>query len=181
MKKLSIFLFIILSLSGCTSTNTNYSYSTFKHPPFKEIVGSPFRYVERYDKFKDLHTTLVSVKLNDELSLQAMYVYQVGSKVPKEVSLDFISFTKEWKYLHNSSLILLADGKRYNFPKLERRSNVSLNFVSEYLTCDLSYNDFVNIFNSSTLEGQLFTTEFQLTFEQLEAFRDFADRISSQN
>lgn len=73
---------------------------------------------------------------------------------------------------------MLIDGTRKDFGNLERDGNVGESYVMEHLTTHIPLEDCLELVNAKVVEGQLFSTEFKLTNEQLEALRDFASRMN---
>lgn len=165
-------------------SQTNYSIPekrTFKHPPFSTNLSADYFLEEKYDKFKDITSVNIILKLNQHysnLSIGAFFLYK-GSQVetPSHLTLRFVSNSKDWKYLRNSKIIFLVDGKRIDLGEMKRDGRVGSGYVLEFLTKIISTDTFLEIINGSDVEGKLFTTEFKLTEEQLEAFRDFASRM----
>ena len=150
-----------------------------------------------YDKFKD--QTTVSVKYLSplpalspvRLDIVAAFLYP-GKTVtkPSIVALWFQSSSKNWQFLQQRQLLVIADGERIDLGEAERvdskvnssragrySSGVS---VSELVGKMVSLETFLKIAKAKSVEMRLGSVEFKLADDHLEALRDFASRMSSE-
>lgn len=131
----------------------------------------------KYDQFKDETSVMVGGKLGmpikgTTLSMQAFYeVKGKQAHQPDAVVLNFISQSNDWKYLNSHDLILLVDGERMPIGTLERDGTVGEGYVLEFLAAPLSPEKFSKIANAKKVQGELFTTEFELSPAHLEILR----------
>jgi hypothetical protein len=153
----------------------------FKHPPFKEKFGSPFRLEKKYDKFKNTTSISIDLKLtqiSEDLSISSFFISD-GKKIktPDKVILMITSKSENWNYLNNSDLVFIVDDEIIDLGEMKRTGSVGKGYVLEFLSTTVSIETFLKIINGNKVEGRLFTTEFKLTDEQLEALRDYASRM----
>jgi hypothetical protein len=169
------------------SVNSSNNYSipekrTFNHPQFSKKITANYYLDEKYDKYKDITVVSLMVSLNridPDLSIGAYFIYDGKEvKTPSALTLSFVSKSEDWKYLRSSTLYFLVDGKRLNIGEMEREGSVGNGYVLEFLSVSIPTETFLKIISGSEIEGQLFTTEFKLSEEQLEAFKDFASRMN---
>ena len=171
------------------STQTNNSLGNltiptkreFNHPPFSRDLSANYYLEEKYDKYKDFSSVNMILKLNQlkaDLSIGAYFIYTGKTlTTPTQIVLRFVSKSKDWEYLRNSILDFLVDGNRIRVGEMKRDGTVGSGYVLEFLTIKIPVETFLEIINGTNVEGKLFTTEFKLTEQQLEAFRDFASRM----
>ena len=149
----------------------------FSHPPFSE--DGDYNLETKYDEFKDatiVKLELIISKEHDNKLMFYSFFYYKGKNLstPTEILFGFHSFSEEWQYLRNSRLILMADEKRINLGELKRDGTVGEGYVIEHLSTMMPIEQFLGIINSKSVKGQLFTTEFKFTDDQLEAMREYA-------
>ncbi|HEY0006375.1 MAG TPA: hypothetical protein VGB17_16455 [Pyrinomonadaceae bacterium] len=143
----------------------------------------------KYDKFKD--ETRVRVKYlsvtNKKLGaidISATYYYQgqTPSK-PDSITLSFSSTSREWAFLNNRELAIIADGQRFLYDdaalvNARLNSGPYVESVSERLSVPLPLADFLKIINSKSVQMKLGRFDFSLAQDHLEALRDFASRMN---
>lgn len=154
---------------------------SFSHPPFSSVQFSDYFLESITDKGKNATVIQINLKLQDkphELYLTSFFEQKGRNHLtPSFVDIGFISVSEGWKFLKNTGLIIIADGKRINLGKLERNSHAGNGYVMEHLNTTISLETFLAIINSDSVEGKLHTAEFKLSASQLEALRDYASRM----
>jgi hypothetical protein len=116
---------------------------------------------------------------NSQFQLMALFRFdgQALSKRVEKASIGFLSSSKDWKFLKDVSVYVLADGERFNLGTAERDSDIHLGGVSEILVVDVPYDSFAKIANSAKVEMRFGNKEIKLKDEHLEGFRDLASRM----
>lgn len=158
-----------------------------KIPPWKRYQHSA-EIKTNYDKFKDrtfvMHEQIPAGATawfgNDTLHIQTGFSYEGKSvHMPSSIVMLFHSKSTDWKFLRSPSLIILADGNRFDLGKVVRADSKVLapKQVYEMLAVEIPVNIFLKIVNSSKVECQLGVMEFELTEERLETLRDLASRL----
>jgi hypothetical protein len=152
--------------------------SALERPRFSLGIMAEAYPVNMADEFKDLTTMQVGLQVAPSLrlSIAALYEGKV-SQPPDRVALNFVSKAMHWRYLRNSTLTLVVDGERVPLADLERTGSVGTGYVLEFLGTSIPFAAFLEIVNASSVSGRLFTTDFRLEKQQLEALRDFATRL----
>lgn len=143
----------------------------------------------RYDRFKDETTVTVGpyflssgmdlVMTNSRLELMVSFIYN-GQKLQRpveRVTIGFLSSSKDWKFLRDQSVHVLADDQRFDLGSAERDSDLRMGGVSEILAVNVLYETFSKIANSSKVEMRFGNKEIKLKDEHLEGFRDLASRM----
>jgi len=141
-----------------------------------------------YDKFSDstdvqmMHTEVYNIR-GRKISMNALYSYpgRTPSK-PRVVTLAFNSISPEWQFLRERYLTILAGGRKAGPGQMELINTriEGSGRVTETVSMDIPVDDFLYMINSGTVEIQLSgfgSAEFSLSYEQLEALRDFASRM----
>lgn len=141
-----------------------------------------------YDKFSDstdvqmMHTEVYHAR-GRKISMNALYSYsgRTPSK-PRVVTLAFNSTSPEWQFLRERNLTILAGGRKAGPGRMELINTriEDSGRVTETVSMDIPVNDFLFAVNSGAVEIQLSgfgVAEFSLSYEQLEALRDFASRM----
>lgn len=119
------------------------------------------------------------VMTNSRFELMAFFTYD-GQKLQRPVeraTIGFLSSSKDWKFLKDRSVYVLADGQRFDLGTGERDSDLRIGRVSEILAVNVPYETFAKIANSSRVEMRFGTKEIKLKDEYLEGFRDLASRM----
>ena len=156
--------------------------------PAKRKFDHKIKIKTDYDKFNDttdvqmMHTEVYNVR-GRKISMNALYSYpgRTPSK-PRVVTLAFNSTSPEWQFLRERNLTILADGRKAGPGRMELINTriEDSGRVTETVSMDIPVIDFLFAINSGTVEIQLSgfgVAEFSLSYEQLEALRDFASRM----
>lgn len=111
----------------------------------------------RYDRFKDQTTVTVGpyflssgmdlVMTNSRFELMASFTYD-GQKLQRPVEraiIGFLSSSKDWKFLKDQSVYVLADDQRFDLGSAERDSDLRIGRVSEMLVVNVPYETFAKI------------------------------------
>ena len=143
----------------------------------------------RYDRFKDETTVTVGpyflssgmdlVMTNSRFELMASFSHN-GQKLQRPVeraTIGFLSSSKDWKFLRDQSVYVLADDQRFDLGPAGRDSDLRIGGVSEILAVNVPYETFKKIANSSQVEMRFGKKEIKLKDEHLEGFRDLASRM----
>lgn len=142
----------------------------------------------KYDRFKD-HTlaTLRGVKLKatmllEDIDMSLLYIMPgTTAKPPGIVSLTLTVVTRgSWQFLSCHSLSLLTDGRRVDIPAAKHTGTVGSGYVIERISVIVPIEAFLQIANSSKVEGQLCSNEFTIEGPKLMAVRDFSSRMKAQ-
>jgi hypothetical protein len=123
----------------------------------------------KYDKFKDR----TFIKTPDMYcgwgcaisSFQAYYSFPGQTISPKDTTVIF-SFTyngKQWRYLYDYDLVILADGDRITPTHSSRDRQIYSGSISEWIDAHISLEDFLKIAKASTVEAKLGAYEFSFT------------------
>ena len=162
---------------------------SLKPPPSKFKLKHKSRIGMTYDRFKDQTTVTVGpyflssgmdiVMTNSQFQLMALFTFdgQTLRKQVEKASIGFHSSSKDWKFLKDSSVYVLADDQRFDLGTAERDSDVRIGRVSEILAVDVPYETFTKIANSSKVDMRFGNKEIKLKDEHLEGFRDLASRM----
>jgi len=158
-------------------------------PPGKLKLKHKSRIAMRYDRFKDQTTVTVGpyflssgldlVMTNSRFELMALFTFE-GQKLQRSIeraTIGFLSSSKDWKFLKDRSVFVLADGQRFDLGTAERDSDLRIGRVSEILAVSVPYETFAKIANSSKVEIRFGSKEIKLKDEHLEGFRDLASRM----
>jgi hypothetical protein len=158
-------------------------------PPSKLKLKHKSRVAMRYDRFKDLTTVTVGpyflssgmdlVMTNSRFELLASFTYN-GQKLQRPVeraTIGFLSSSKDWKFLRDQSVYVLADGQRFDLGSAERDSDLRTGGVSEILVVNVPFETFAKIANSTKVEMRFGSKEIKLKDEHLEGFRDLSSRM----
>jgi hypothetical protein len=156
--------------------------------PAKRKFDHKIKIKADYDKFSDstdvqmMHTEVYNNR-GQKIYMTALFTYQgrTPSK-PRVVTLAFNSTSPDWQFLRQRDLTVLAGGRKAGPGKMELVNTriEDSGRVTETVSMDVPVNDFLYMINSGTVEIQLSgfgVAEFSLSFEQLEALRDFASRM----
>jgi len=150
----------------------------YNHPPFSDKISAEYYLRQKYDKFKDITSQEIGIKITSSLTLGFASISEGKSiSAPAEVILRIVSHSEDWEFLRNSRLIFIADEEKIDLGDLERDGTVGSGYVLEFLNTMIPAKTFLKIINSKTVQGQLFHIEFHLSEEQLEALRDFASGL----
>lgn len=177
--------FIRLALVICLLTTTALAQE-IKLPPRGKYKHDK-KIFSQYDKFKDKTTvSLAHLRLSSvSLGIAATFSHQgTDVKTPDDVALWFYSYSSQWRFLRNRSLMVIADGERLDLggaARVDSKVNsgrFSGVTVSETLGALVPLDKFLKIANAKSVEMQLGNAEFQLAPDHLEALKDFASRMS---
>lgn len=179
----AVLIFAILAACGQTPQSSPSSKSKVQLPPRGEY-RHPYKIDYKYDKFKDFSAMqLDDMIISKDLKLNAYFLYKGNDMkvTPPLVHLRFLSKSTNWKYLDHSSLdLILNDNIRLNLGNLKHDGTVGSGYVLEFMYADLPVETFLQIATAQKVEGKLFTTEFTLKPEQIEALKDLASRLSPE-
>lgn len=161
--------------------------NTISHQvPTQRDFAHKFVIDTKFDRFRD--QTIISFRppglnLGGKLTLTAMFSFS-GKEITEPlganhlVNLGFASTSDTWKYLRNHYLILLVNGDRLDLGELDHHGSTGKGSVIEVMWAKIPAKTFLKIVNAKKVEGQLFTTEFTLSHDTMEALRDFASRMA---
>src|SRR5262249_50987036 len=133
-------------------------------PPSKLKLKHKSRIAMRYDRFKDQTTVTVGpyflsngmdlVMTNSRFELMASFSCNSRTlqEPVKRATIGFLSSSKDWKFLNDQSVYVLADGQRFDLGLAQRDSDLRMGGVSEILAVDVPYKTFAKIANSSKVE-----------------------------
>jgi hypothetical protein len=141
-----------------------------------------------YDSFKDrtqvaLSPLKVGAGWEDDISLAVTYLYPGRTPaVPEKVAFWIYSSSKDWKFLRNREVLVIADGERIDLGDAVRiSSDVNRGSVSEVLGVGMPIQAFLKIANSSSLQMRVGTHELKFAADHYEAIKDFASRMHPEN
>jgi hypothetical protein len=135
---------------------------------------------KRFDNMSQvrLRPMLIAESATDQLSLGASFGNS-GSLIrpSNEASIHFVSFSKEWQYITDHSLILLIDGERLPLITIYYEKEISRGLALESMAVEVSYNTLVRIASAKKVEGRLGQREFELPKGVLEGLKELARRM----
>lgn len=163
MKRLFIFVIMIVVLSGCIWTQA-----------FKE-----------YDRFTG-KTSIKSIKMDDlvkhDIRKQPALMLLLEFKdktTPKDpvISGAFFSMSKDWKFLGFYDVYILADDMPIKVIKNERDGSVGSGYVAETILFQVSWKEFLKMASAAKLEFKIGIEEFIARPEELRDIQSFKDLI----
>lgn len=151
--------------------------------PVKRVFNHQREITVEYDRI--VNVTVVSLKIPypkisavpNQIQANASYT---GTKpiLPDAVSLSFVTNSPEKQFpTQFAGTALLDDTTRHSF-LLGNVPQFGKGYVIEALLTRMPMQEFLRMLNAKKVEMKIFTSEFQLEDEQLEALRDFASRLS---
>jgi hypothetical protein len=180
MKILPILLIILaFSLSGFAQKTESQLKTEVKE--FKNNR----RYIVKYDKFTDkttvvyqgsvLGSTMSYVASGTMIQLHAAYGFRAGDKPYEGYILYFKSSGKNWSFLKDQSLYVLADDKRIEMGDGKRDSDINRGIFGEYRTSEflgfeMSKEQLAELGNAKNLEIKLGGREFKIKDDDKQAF-----------
>jgi len=180
------FLFATRMVCGMENQSALKAYSfpekrVFNHPAFSADRQAQFYYNTRFNRFKNYTTVDLGLKftgLPNIRKFSAFYLYD-GSvpTIPDGVSIGFFSMSEDWEFLRGTSLDLLLDDKPLHLGDMDRSGDVGRGYVTESMYLIIPLETFLEIANASKIEIKLFSTEFELSHEQIEALKHYASEI----
>lgn len=153
-------------------------------PTFKEDFdpSTIHQLASTYDEFKDRTTTTTSSSLGSGLTLY-LYAISRGRSRSGHVSTIRLAVSEESekpKHLERPSLIFLVDGRRVIARDLSRHEAPSGGGrIGETISTSTSFTDLQMILGASKVRGQLDSTEFTFSSQNLADIRAFAERIGA--
>lgn len=186
MKKISFFTFFTICIIGLSmSAFAQKSEETLK----KEAKGfkNSKRYIVKYDKFTDKTTVIYSGSLlNSTLSYMSSgtmmninVAYEFKSQTSKNPIDKFVLFFrssgKNWSFLKDRSLYVLADENRIEMGNGSHDSDIGRSLfgdvrTNEILAFEITKNQLSEFGNAKTLEIKLGGREFKIKDEDKTAF-----------
>lgn len=158
-------------------------------PPAKRAFDHSEKVNVHYDKFEDetsiIFLTEIPISRPDRMHMIASFSYP-GQKPeqPREVALLFTLTSTDLKYPVDSDceLLVLADNGRINLGNIvhgQEGERVG-DFITEGFVTKVALDKFLQIIAAKKVEMHLCSssTEFQLTYSQLEGLRDLASRMN---
>ena len=178
MKKLLTIVALLGCLAGC-SKNTKPEVSA---PPIDSAVQAALneeftnRISAEYDKFKEYTDIEPREYIEVTNSLKVIPITHVKSSEssPHWYAIHFLSQSEDWKFLKDSRLILLFDGKKKDFGDLKHNGDVVDGGVLEQMNAVVTPEEFHDIAYAQNLEGQLGGVEFSIGYD---ARRDWRTMI----
>lgn len=157
--------------------------------PGKHLQKHDHELVAKYDKFDDetmyeVQLGLLSGSGSALVKLDIDY-WQNGKDRKKidmdtEISMCFMSFTKSWKFLHQHTIIILADDRRWSFKDPHYDGSVEEDGgVSEFVWADLTTRDLLFIANSKDCDIKVGDYKMYLDASQKLAIKDYLSRLRS--
>lgn len=148
---------------------------------------------ESYDKFKDrtvVETVSMSLR-NPEapptifgdsfsMSLALVFAGNHSSGAPRSILLSFTSHSKDWTYLKNHRLIILADDARINLPDVVHEGSIETSggvSVNEYMVVPITADQLDQIVKAKRVEMQLGPVEFYVYPAYQQVMAALAERI----
>lgn len=114
-----------------------------------------------------------------KLSLDLVTTYQGESRPEKpRVGLLFASAWKDWRYLNNRDLFILADGVRVG-TTTKHDGKVVDRGVVELVLAEISFEDFGKVATARVIEAKLGSTTFTFTPDQQVALRAYHALLAS--
>ncbi|HYK05951.1 MAG TPA: hypothetical protein VE974_29680 [Thermoanaerobaculia bacterium] len=92
-----------------------------------------------------------------------------------QVSLIVTSYASDWQFLHDQSIRVIADGRRYVF-EATRTSRISP--LEETLIANVSVKHFLDVVNASTVEWQAGAHEFGMNDAGIATLKTFASVLA---
>ncbi|WP_409028879.1 hypothetical protein [Gracilimonas sediminicola] len=177
MEKILLLILVCFFLVSCASTG---------------VIGNSTEVHSEYDRFEnETKYETPEVRLlrpgffdflfditNHRVDLKSYYRCNSEKPcIPKHVIFSFSSQSKNWKYLYNSNLDMIIDGKRYDFEELERVSLVGSGGVYETLLLMMDLEKFLDFSEAENVELRLGGDEMTLTPKELIVFKNMAKFI----
>lgn len=157
-----------------------------------------YKFTSEYDKFKDstrVFTQPLSLVGNEDDGRSLDYyvpttialVYRFTGQEQKGVIvngyLEFDSHSKDWVYLRDHDLIILADGKRFLDNKVTHDGDVGRNSysvsVSESMISGFPLEELKKISEAKEVLLRLGIREFRLTDTQIKGLAEMVSRMST--
>lgn len=167
-------------------TNTPAATATpdlSKQIPLRGTYAHKYEIKSVYDKFKQRTEISLEPRFSETQRLPGslVIIYSYPGETPAQpdtVEWGLISVSDTWEYLDCHSTIFLVDGATRFTPETQHDGEVgSSGFVVETVHGLWTLEEFLQVVNAQTVEGQLCNTEFSFSSEQMEALRDVASRM----
>lgn len=177
MKKVLLVCLFCFFYYGCASTG---------------VIGGSTDVQSEYDRFDDktkyetpevrllrpgLFDDVMNIK-NHRVNLKSSYTCEGESKcIPNQVIFTFLSQSNSWQYLHNRNLVIIINGDRHDFGKIERVSSVGSGIVFEGLLFMMGLETFYEFSNAENVELRLGNDELTLSQKELIVFKNMTNFI----
>lgn len=208
-RRINLVVFLLVCLFGCGSSNktaANLNTSANVITPIAQPQRSPIamspsttsqpdqllkhnsKIKVTYNKFNDVievttpnmpyigpprHLTGLS------LLVDVIYDGKAQTGQPKFIGWHIISASMKPEYTLNRSLIVIADGQRYNLGEMYlKNSSVHGGYVLENLVIVIPNDTFLKIANAQKIEMQVGYKEFKMDENIYQTLRDLASRIT---
>jgi len=134
-----------------------------------------------YDKFKDVTSVIYAEGRGLNASpntIIAIFSYRGQSfKMPSKIGFTVGSTSKDWQFLRAREInFLLDDSTRFSY-SVERDSKVGSGYVIEWLSVQMSVEDFLKLVNAKQVEYSILSATVSLSEQQLESLRELASYL----
>ena len=157
-----------------------------------EPPPSPFKHnaliVTKYDGAVDrMRTTLEHPRVlgreHEGLYLSASFLHQDPNRpVSPSIELVFISTSKEFRYRDSHDFTILSDGRQWSSDRAPQyyTETDENGIILEATKVTLTLDALLGVIKAKKVEAKLGTTQFEITFNHLEALRELASLMTPQ-